>query len=90
MAYLYKRMQQGRAYYYIRETARVRGKPRVVFQEYLGTVDNILKMKKKQEESGSPSRTLSFDFGSLWMFNEIDRMVDLAWDAYPPMQRCYR
>jgi len=78
MAYLYKRMQQGRAYYYIRETARVKGKPRVVFQEYLGTVDSILKMKKGQKKSGKPGKTLSFDFGSLWMFNEIDRTVDIA------------
>jgi len=71
-------MQKGRAYYYIRETARVKGKPRVVFQEYLGTVENILKMKKEQDESGKPAKTLSFDFGSLWMFNEIDRMIDIS------------
>jgi transposase len=78
MAFLYKRMQQGRAYYYIRETARVNGKVKVVFQEYLGTIDAILKMKQEQAQQGIPEKTLSYDYGALWMFNEIDKMVDIA------------
>jgi len=78
MAFLYKRIQKGNAYYYIRETARVKGKVKVVFQEYLGTIENILRMKREQEEKDQPLKTISYDFGALWMFNEIDKMVDIV------------
>lgn len=78
MAFIYKRKQKGRVYYYIRETARVNGKVKVVFQEYLGTIENILKLKKASENDSKPTRIKSFDFGSVWMFNEIDRDIDIA------------
>jgi hypothetical protein len=44
MAHIIKKMKNGRPYYYVRETARVDGKPRVVTQIYLGTIERILEM----------------------------------------------
>ena len=42
MAHLHKKMKKGRPYYYIREIARVDGKPTVVSQVYLGSLERML------------------------------------------------
>lgn len=42
MASLTKKVIRGHAYYYLRECQRVDGKPKIVFQRYLGTVDDVL------------------------------------------------
>jgi transposase len=41
MASLTKKVIRGRAYYYLRECQRVGGKPRIVFQRYLGTAEAL-------------------------------------------------
>lgn len=41
MAFLHKKTRGGQAYWYVIETARVGGQPRVVRQRYLGTVASI-------------------------------------------------
>lgn len=41
MASLTKKMIAGRAYYYLRECKRVDGKPKIVWQQYLGTADAL-------------------------------------------------
>ena len=48
MASLVKKIKQGKAYYYVVESARVDGKPRIVKQTYLGTVEAILKAHQQQ------------------------------------------
>ena len=39
MASLVKKMVKGHAYYYLVESGRVNGKPRIVRQQYLGTLE---------------------------------------------------
>ena len=46
MAHLHKKMKKGRPYYYIREMARVDGKPKVINQVYLGSVERIMELAK--------------------------------------------
>jgi hypothetical protein len=41
MASLVKKIVKGHAYYYLVESGRVNGKPRIVRQQYLGTLENI-------------------------------------------------
>ena len=41
MAFLHRKIKNGQAYWYVIETARVNGQPRVVRQRYLGTVESI-------------------------------------------------
>jgi transposase len=41
VASLTKKVIRGRAYYYLRECKRVDGKPKIVFQKYLGTVEDV-------------------------------------------------
>ena len=42
MASLTKKVIRGHAYYYLRECKRVDGKPKIVFQKYLGTVEDVV------------------------------------------------
>ena len=43
MASIIKKIKKGRPYYYAAESARVNGKPRIVWQKYLGTLEAIVK-----------------------------------------------
>ena len=54
MAHLHKKMKKGRPYYYIREIQRVGGKPKVVSQIYLGSVDTIAKRIQPAEQAQIP------------------------------------
>lgn len=52
MASIIKKKKKNRWYYYAVESARVNGKPRIVWQKYLGTVDGIV----KRAEGAAPPR----------------------------------
>lgn len=43
MATIIKKMKNRRPYYYAVKSGRVNGKPRIIWQKYLGTLDDILK-----------------------------------------------
>ena len=76
MAHLHKKMKKGRPYYYIREMARVDGKPKVVNQIYLGSVERMMQML--QGAPGQPLRISAQEFGALWLAEQIDRRIDFA------------
>jgi transposase len=76
MAHLHKKMKSGRPYYYVREIARVNGKPKVINQVYLGSPERILKMAAKS--SGIPEKIQASEFGSLWLANLIEKEIGLA------------
>jgi len=69
-------MKKGRPYYYVRETARVGGKPKVVSQVYLGTPERIrdLALGKGIEFK----KIAAQEFGSLWLANLVDAEVGLV------------
>jgi transposase len=69
-------MKKGRPYYYIREMARVNGKPKVINQIYLGSVERILGMAAG--ERGGLSRIQVQEFGALWLANVLEQEVGLA------------
>jgi transposase len=76
MAHLHKKIKKGRPYYYIREIARVGGKPKVVNQVYLGSLERIMQMAQKEQE---PRIKLQVqEFGGLWLANLIDQEIDFA------------
>jgi hypothetical protein len=52
MAHLHKKMKKGRPYYYIREFARVGGKPKVVSQIYLGSLERLAELAKGERTTG--------------------------------------
>jgi transposase len=87
MAHLYKKVKNGRDYYYIRETQRVYGKPTTINQVYLGTADKVQELLKQENgrRGFSPK-----EFGSIFAINEMNRLVDLPGivdDILPPKKR---
>ncbi len=76
MAHIHKKMKNGRPYYYVREMARVDGKPKVINQVYLGSPARILEMA--QGENELPSKLQTQEFGSLWLANLIEQQIGIA------------
>ena len=74
MAYIMKKRIKGRTYYYLAKTQRVNGKPRIVWQKYLGSADKIkeklLEAKKEYLED-----IATFEIGSLAAIESIEREI---------------
>jgi len=64
MASIVKKMKKGRPYYYAVQSARVDGKPRIVWQKYLGTVEGIVR-RAEQAAPPSPQETVIFEAGGV-------------------------
>ena len=77
MAHLHKKINSGHAYYYIRETQRINGKPTIVNQIYLVSATKILSLLMDKSQN-LPKRFSSKEFGSVFLINEIDRYINLA------------
>ena len=56
--------QGGRSYYYLVESARIGGQPRIVSQRYLGSVEEIT-ARLGQQGPGEPERSRHLGFGAL-------------------------
>jgi transposase len=76
MAHIHKKTKKGRPYYYVREIARVDGKPKVINQVYLGSPERILEMA--QSGKSMPRKIQTQAFGALWLANLVEKEVDLA------------
>ena len=64
MAYLVGKKQDGKTYYYLTESARVDGQPRIVSQRYLGSADEIA-TRLSEAGPGEPDRSRHLAFGDL-------------------------
>jgi transposase len=76
MAHLHKKMKKGRPYYYLREIARVDGKPKVVNQIYLGSIERIAELVK-----GTTQRWQKIsveEFGALFIAKLIEEQAGVA------------
>lgn len=76
MATLIKKMKKGRPYYYAVESARVDGKPRIVWQKYLGTIDAIVKRADKTTPP-KPKETVIFEAGGVAALLRIAQRLEL-------------
>lgn len=76
MPHLYKKQTQGRTYWYLRETVREGRKVRVKWQKYLGTPETILAKLQKAEADRVPLRIRTQEFGSVFIANELEKMLD--------------
>jgi hypothetical protein len=77
MPHLHKKVKQGKTYYYIREMARVQGKPKVVNQVYLGSVERIMEIFLGHQKTDL-SKIQIQEFGSLFLAHFVDQHVDRA------------
>ena len=65
MASLYPKKISGKTYWYLREMARVDGKPKMVSERYLGTAAEIAAAVQGREEAALPERTRHLAFGDV-------------------------
>ncbi|MDO5745941.1 MAG: IS1634 family transposase [Micrococcaceae bacterium] len=60
---LYKKTVNGKVYWYLREMARVDGKPKMVSERYLGSAKDIEKLLDAKEAVSVPEKTRHLGFG---------------------------
>lgn len=75
----------GKTYYYLVESARVDGKPRIVSQQYLGSAEEVT-AKLRGQQAGTPTRTQHKQFGDLAaVWSVLDRLgvVDIINEVVP-------
>ena len=65
MASLYKKTISGKPYWYLREMARVGGKPKMVSERYLGSAAEIEALLDAREAAAMPERTRHLAFGDV-------------------------
>ena len=65
MASLYKKVINGKPYFYLREMARVDGKPKMVSERYLGSAADIVAAMDRAEAGMIPERTRHLAFGDI-------------------------
>jgi len=86
MASLVAKKKGKQLYYYVVESARVQGKPRIVHQAYLGTADKVAALVKDRT-SPVPLSAASRDFGlpgALWLAAEqtgVFGVLETLWPA---------
>jgi len=76
MASLIKKIKKGKPYYYAVESARVEGKPRIVWQKYLGTLDAIVK-RSDAVKPIPPKESVLFEAGGIAALLRITQRLEL-------------
>jgi len=85
MASLVAKKKGNQLYYYVVESARVDGQPRIVHQAYLGTADKVVALVKDRT-SPVPLSAASRDFGlpgALWLAAEQTGLWNLLESLWP-------
>src|ERR1019366_6010379 len=86
MASIIGKKQDGKTYYYLAESARVNGKPRIVSQRYLGSAEEI-EARLSGVGPGEPDRSRHLAFGDLAaVWGVLDRLgvVDIIDEVVGP------
>lgn len=85
MASIQSKVKKGRTYYYAVECKRVNGKPRIVWQKYLGAVESIVQ-RLDQVTPPKPKETILFEFGGVAAMLGITQRLGLIEliDQYVP------
>ena len=73
-----KKKIKGHFYYYARECKRVDGKPRIVWQKYLGKAEKILQAVEKQASKASPQEVVISEFGAVAALFDLAERLQLV------------
>jgi len=76
MAHFHVKKKKGRPYLYVREIARVDGKPKVVSQIYIGSPARVAELASGTEKG--PVKIKVEEFGALWLAQQMDQDIKLA------------
>jgi transposase len=85
MASLIAKKKANQLYYYVVESARVDGKPRIVHQTYLGTAEKVAALVKDRT-APVPVEATAIDFGlpgSLWLAAQQTGVLELLQSLWP-------
>jgi transposase len=85
MASLIKKKKANTVYYYVVESARVDGKPRIVHQTYLGTAESVARLVQDRT-APVPLAATTVDFGlpgALWLAAEKSGVFALLQSLWP-------
>jgi transposase len=85
MASLIKKKKANTIYYYVVESARVDGKPRIVHQTYLGTAESVARMVQDRS-APVPLSATTVEFGlpgALWLAAEKSGVFALLQSLWP-------
>jgi len=77
MGTIIHKMKKGRPYYYAVESARVKGKPRIVWQKYLGTVEAII-ARTEGAKPPEPKEAVLFEAGGVAALARIAQRLSLV------------
>jgi transposase len=76
MAHFHVKKKKGRPYLYVREIARVDGKPKIVSQIYIGSPERVASLASGTEKG--PVKIKVEEFGALWLAQQMDQDIELA------------
>ena len=76
MASIVKKIKKGHPYYYAVQSARVDGKPRIVWQKYLGTIEAIVQ-RTNQAKPPKPKESVIFEAGGVATLLRITQQLGL-------------
>jgi len=76
MAHFHIKKKKGRPYLYVREIARVDGKPKVVSQVYIGSPERTAALVSDGQQEEIQLKVEQF--GALWLAQQLDSDIDIA------------
>lgn len=88
MAHFHIKRKKGRPYLYVREIARIDGKPKVVSQVYIGSPERTVALTSGKDRKATKLKVE--EFGALWLGQQMDRDIDLAGIVDSVIPRSYR
>lgn len=77
MASIIKKVKKNKAYYYAVQSGRVNGKPRIIWQKYLGTIDDIINHKDKSSDRLEVAEVDVFEAGAVAAMLGIAKKIGL-------------
>jgi transposase len=89
MASITRKIKKGRPYYYAVESKRIDGKPRIVWQKYLGTLEAIVK-RTEDSTPPKPKHAVIFEAGgiaALFRITQRLRLLDLINEISPKREQ---
>lgn len=78
MSSLVKKTIKGKQYFYIVDSKRVNGKPKIVNQIYVGAVDAVIDMLKDIKGASAPVYSSDFEFGASAALYDLALRLDIV------------
>src|SRR5271170_3348387 len=78
MVSIIKKLVRGKPYYYARECRRVAGKPKIVWQKYLGKAEDIVAALRQSQAPASVQAAVVTDFGAVAALFDLAQGLCLA------------